>query len=150
MKELEKETRSWKDSLKKRLKNMPIWHGERGKKKTGGKIHAHRRKRKFELGSNPLMTKLGKERKKIARTKGSGRKIKSLATQSANVYDPSTRATKCVKIIDVIENPANPHFVRRGILTKGTTIETELGLARITSRPSQHGTVSAVLVKGKK
>jgi len=129
---------------------MPVWHGERGKKKTGGKIHAHRRKRKFELGSTPLMTKLGKETKKIVRTKGKGRKIKSLSAQHANVYDSATRATKRVKIIDVIENPANPHFVRRGIITKGTTIETELGLARVTSRPSQHGVVSAVLVKEKK
>jgi small subunit ribosomal protein S8e len=129
---------------------MPVWHGERGKKKTGGKISAHRRKRKFELGSNPLMTKLGKEKKKIVRAKGGRKKIKSLAVQSANVYDPSTKKTQRVKIVDVIENPANPHFVRRGIITKGTTIETELGLARVTSRPSQHGIVSAVLTKEKK
>jgi len=129
---------------------MPVWHGERGKKKTGGKIHAHRRKKKFELGSNPLLTKVEKAKKKIVRTKGGGRKIKSLAAQSVSVYDPTTKQTKRVKILDVIENPANPHFVRRGILTKGTTIETELGLARITSRPSQHGTVSAVLIKEKK
>lgn len=128
---------------------MPVWHGERGKKKTGGRIKAHRRKRKFELGSNPLMTKLGGQRKKIVRTKGGGRKIKALTAQNANVYDPSTKKTKRVRIIDVVENPANPHFVRRGIITKGTTVETELGLARVTSRPSQQGVISAVLIKEK-
>ena len=63
-----------------------------------------------------------------------------------NLSESDTR----VKIIDVIENPANPHFVRRGIITKGTTIETELGLARVTSRPSQHAVVSAVLLEKEK
>lgn len=129
---------------------MPIWHGERGKKKTGGKVNLYRRKRKFERGSNPLMTKLGKERKKVVRTKGGSRKLRALAAQTANVYDPATKKTQKVKIIDVIKNLANPHFVRRGIITKGTTIETELGLARVTSRPSQHGVVSAVVLEKEK
>ncbi len=129
---------------------MPIWHGERGKKKTGGKINLYRRKRKFERGSNPLMTKLGKERKSLVRTKGGGRKLRALAAQTANVYDPATKKTQKVKIIDVIKNPANPHFIRRGIITKGTTIETELGLARVTSRPSQHAVVSAVVLEKEK
>jgi small subunit ribosomal protein S8e len=128
---------------------MPTWHGDKGKKHTGGKVKSHRRKRKFELGSNPLITKLDRERKKIVKTKGGGRKIKALAAQHANVYNPTTKKTKKVRITDIIENPANPHFVRRGIITKGTTIETELGVARVTSRPSQRGIVNAVLVKGK-
>lgn len=129
---------------------MPVWHGEIGKKRTGGSIHLHRRKKKFELGSNPLLTKLGKGRKSIIRTKGGGVKIKILAAQKANVYDPSTKQTKLVKITDIISNPANPHFVRRGIITKGATIETELGLARVTSRPSQQGAVNAVMIEEKK
>ena len=126
---------------------MPVWHGDRGKKKTGGKINLNRRKRKYELGSNPILTKLGKLKRKIVRTKGGGRKIKALSIDYANVYDASSKATKKVKIMDVVENKANPHLVRRGILTKGAVVETELGLARITSRPSQHGIVSAVLIK---
>ena len=128
---------------------MPIWHGDRGRKKTGGKVKVRRRKRKFELGSNPLLTKVDREKKKTVKTKGGGRKTRALAAQHANVYDPTTKTTKKVKVTDIIENPANPHFVRRGIITKGTTIETELGMARVTSRPSQRGIVNAVLVKGK-
>jgi small subunit ribosomal protein S8e len=133
----------------KELKKMPVWHGEIGKKRTGGKITLYRRKKKFELGSNPLMTKFGKERKTVVKTKGGGRKIKALAAQKANVYDPVTKQTKVVKITDIVANPANPHFVRRGIITKGATVDTELGLARITSRPSQQGVISAVLIKEK-
>ncbi len=126
---------------------MPVWHGDKGKKKTGGKVNLHRRKRKWEMGSNPILTKLGSIKRKIVRTKGGNEKVKALSASYANVYDPSSMKTKKVKIIDVLKNPANPHFVRRGILTKGVTIETELGMAKVTSRPSQHGVVSAVLVK---
>ena len=126
---------------------MPVWHGDKGKKKTGGKVNLNRRKRKWEMGSNPILTKLGYVKKKIVRTKGGGRKIKALAVSYANVYDTSSKKTKKVKIMDVVKNPANPHFVRRGIVTKGVTIETELGMAKVTSRPSQHNIVSAVLIK---
>jgi len=125
---------------------MPVWHRDRGKKKTGGRINLNRRKRKYELGSNPILTKLGKVKRKIVRTKGGGSKVKALSIDHVNVYDASSKATKKVKIMDVVENKANPHLVRRGILTKGAVIETELGLAKITSRPSQHGVVSAVLL----
>ena len=128
---------------------MPIWHGDKGKKHTGGKVKVSRRKRKFELGSNPLLTKLGRGRKKVVKTKGGKKRVKALAARYANVYDPSTKKTNKVEIKDIIENPANPHFVRRGIITKGTSIETELGVARVTSRPSQRGIVNAVLVNEK-
>ncbi|MEK6848627.1 MAG: 30S ribosomal protein S8e, partial [Nanoarchaeota archaeon] len=42
--------------------------------------------------------------------------------------------------------PANRHFIRRNIMTKGSVIDTELGKARITSRPGQDGVVNAVLI----
>ena len=129
---------------------MPIWHGERGRKRTGGKVNLYRGKKKYELGSNPLMTKIGKERVIKVRTKGGNEKIRTVSTQKANVYDPSTKKTKQVKITGVVSNPANPHFVRRAIITKGATIETELGLAKITSRPSQQGVVNAVALEKEK
>jgi len=40
-------------------------------------------------------------------------------------------------------------FVRRKIITKGAIIKTELGLAKVTSRPSQDGVVNAVLIEEK-
>ena len=129
---------------------MSVWHGEKGRKHTGGLIRLFRKKRKFELGSPPVHTKIEKEEKKITRTKGGGSKVKNFQTQTVNVLDPSSKQIKKVKILDVIENPANPQWVRRKIITKGTIIKTELGNARITSRPSQHGTVSAVIVEEKK
>jgi small subunit ribosomal protein S8e len=38
-------------------------------------------------------------------------------------------------------------FVRRKIITIGAIIKTELGLSKVTSRPSQDGVVNAVLIK---
>jgi small subunit ribosomal protein S8e len=61
--------------------------------------------------------------------------------------DPATNRVIKSKIKTVKENPANPHYVRMNIITKGAVIETDAGLARVTSRPGQHGVVNAVLIK---
>ncbi|RLF82243.1 30S ribosomal protein S8e, partial [Thermococci archaeon] len=52
-----------------------------------------------------------------------------------------------VKIISVVENPANRQYVRRNIVTKGAIVQTEIGKALVTSRPGQDGIVNAVLLK---
>lgn len=126
---------------------MTIWHGEKGKKPTGGEIRRVRKKRKSELGSAAMHTKIGKGRKKIVKTKGGGRKVKAFSAEFANVLDPKTNTVKKVKILDIVENRANPHFVRRGIITKGCVVKTEAGNARVTSRPSQYGMVNALLIE---
>jgi small subunit ribosomal protein S8e len=126
---------------------MAFWHGEKGKTPTGAEIHLGRKKRKRELGSLPLMTKLEKEKRILKRTKGGGLKVKAHSVEFANVLDAKTHKTKKVKILNVIENRANPHFVRRNVVTKGCVVKTELGNAKVTSRPSQHGIVNAILIE---
>jgi len=126
---------------------MAIWHGEKGKKLTGGKINIARKKRKYELGSLPLHTKIGKEKKKIVKTKGGGIKIKTSSVEFANVLDKNTNSVQKVKILSVVETPSDPHLARRGIITKGTVIKTEIGNAKVTSRPSQHGIVNALIIE---
>jgi len=125
------------------------WHGEKGRKKTGGKINPHRKKRKYEGGSEAMYTLAGKDKKRFYRTKGGGIKVKAAAVEFVNVYDPKAKIMKKVKILDIVKNPTNPHFVRRGIVTKGCIVRTELGMARVTSRPSQMGVASAVVVEEK-
>jgi small subunit ribosomal protein S8e len=49
----------------------------------------------------------------------------------------------------VIENPANIDYDRRGVMTRGTIIETSLGRALITSRPGQGGIINATLLPKK-
>lgn len=123
---------------------MAVWHGESGKKKTGGLIKLSRKKRKHELGSIPLEPKMEKEKKHVVKTKGGGRKIKFTAIEFVNVLNPADKTVKKVKILDVLENTANPHFVRRKLITKGAVVKTEIGNAKITSRPNQDGVVNAI------
>lgn len=106
-------------------------------------------KRKFEKGSFPTETTLGKPKKKVRCTRGGGVKTRLLGATHANLSNPSTGKTEKVKILRVIRNPANVDYDRRGVITKGTIIETPLGTARVTSRPGQNGSVNAVLVPKK-
>ena len=129
---------------------MTVWNIDRGKKVTGGIIHSHRKKKKFQRGSLPLLTRIGKEKKLIERRRGGLKKIRLSSTEFVNVIDPTTRKAKKVKILDVVKNDADSHLVRRGIITKGAIIKTELGEARVTSKPSQHGIVNAILLKTEK
>ena len=78
---------------------------------------------------------------------GGNSKLRVLSYETANIYVPSEKKYKVAKISSVIENQANVNFVRRNILTKGTVIQTELGKAKITSRPGQDGVVNAVLTE---
>jgi small subunit ribosomal protein S8e len=51
------------------------------------------------------------------------------------------------EITNVVENPADPNYARRNIITRGALIETSEGTAKVTSRPGQDGQVNAVLVE---
>ena len=91
-------------------------------------------------------TLIGKRRAKSVRTRSAYRKVSVLAADTANLFDPKTKKYGQAKIKTVVENPANRHFIRRNIMTKGTVIDTNKGKARITSRPWQDGAINAVLI----
>jgi small subunit ribosomal protein S8e len=101
------------------------------------------------MGRGFVEPKLGERRAIKLRVRGGGVKLRLLSGDTANVTNPETGETAKVKILGVIENPANRHFVRRNVLTKGAIIDTELGRAKITSRPGQEGVVNAVLLEAK-
>lgn len=124
----------------------PSQQGVIGRTPSGGRQKQFRGKRKFELASVPSNTKIGKEKINASRTKFDGRKSVVLVAEIANVFDPKAKKFSQAKIKTVLECPANRHFIRRNIIVKGTVIDTELGKARVTSRPGQHGTVNAILL----
>ena len=126
---------------------MAISQTRSRKTATGSRYIDFRKKKQYELGRDPVHTKLGEKKVKSIRIMGGHKKDISLTNNSVNVVDPKTKKHKVVKIKNVLENVANRHFVRRNILTKGTVIETELGKAKITSRPGQEGCLDAVLIK---
>lgn len=128
---------------------MAKWQGRSLKKPSGGRIWPRRHKRKREMGSEFLEPKIGPKKAVKIRTFGGGEKKKLLSIDVANVVDPKTGRAQQAKIITVVQNPADMHFVRRNILTRGAIIETELGKAKITNRPGQVGTVEAILIEPK-
>ena len=103
--------------------------------------------RLYDKGSRPTLTKIGKTKTRVDRMRSSRKKFRLLAADTVNVYDPKEKKFKKVAIKNVAESPANRHHARANIMTKGAIIETELGKARITSRPGQEATINATLIQ---
>lgn len=118
-----------------------------GRKITGGKYHKFRKKKKFELSGVERKVKLGKAKNKTIRGMGGNKKTVLLSVDVANVIDPVTKKSKKIKITNVVETPANRFLARQNIIVKSAIIETELGKARVTNRPSQDGSVQAELLR---
>jgi small subunit ribosomal protein S8e len=116
------------------------------KKITGGRRKALRSRRAYERDRYPVETTVGEGEVVIRRVRGGNIKVALARSQYANVLDEANKVVR-VKILGVAKNPANKEYERRQVITKGALIKTELGLARVTSRPGQNGVVNAVLVK---
>jgi small subunit ribosomal protein S8e len=125
---------------------MGIWQGRSRRKRTGGRLRPIRGKRRFEIGRELQSATLGGDMVKRYRVRGANLKLRVLTVQTINVFDPATKKTQRAKIVTVRENPANPNYVQRNIITKGAVLETELGLVRVRSRPGQDGVLNGVRV----
>ena len=106
-----------------------------------------RKKRRFERGSFAAETSMGKRKLRTIRKRGGIRKTKALREKQVNIFVSTTGKAEKTEILRVARNPANVGYDRRGVITKGALIETKLGLARVTSRPGQHGLINALLVE---
>jgi small subunit ribosomal protein S8e len=122
----------------------------RKRKLTGGKKRAYRSKKKYEAGGFPAETVLGEPKRKATRGMGGNGKIKALTDKYASVTDPKSGKTEKSEITRVVKNAANVDYNRRGVITKGAEIETEMGLAKVTSRPGSDGVINAVLITKEK
>jgi len=121
------------------------YQGRSKRKRTGGRLRPFRNKRRSDLGREPTETTVGEPRFQTVDARGNGEKVRALSTNVAQVATGGE--TVEADIENVVENPANPNYVRRNIITKGAVIETSEGTARVTSRPGQHGQVNAILVE---
>jgi len=127
---------------------MSYYQGNDLKKPSGGKKRRHRKKRKYELGRPPTETRASdRDVRKIIRVRGGNVKVRIRAVAYANIVVPGENKAVKAKILSVVESPANPEYARRGIITKGALIRTEIGIAKVTSRPGQDGVVNAILVR---
>ena len=119
-------------------------HARSEKKRTGGRRRSVRKKQKHEQGSAQTETTVGEETLKVAETRGGNTKVRAVARSVASVATDD--GVERADVEDVVENPSDPNYVRRNIITKGAVIETPLGEARVTSRPGQDGQVNAELL----
>jgi small subunit ribosomal protein S8e len=115
------------------------------RKPTGGKKRMWRGKRAFEMGGLPTETLAGKTKQRITRGFGGIPKVKLAQADWAVVTNKTTGKTSKTKLLRVVRNPANVDYQRRRVITKGAIIDTELGQARVTSRPGQDGVINAIL-----
>lgn len=118
-----------------------------GRKITGGKYHARRKKRLHERQNQERLVLLGETKRKNLKIRGGNAKSILLKVNIANVRVGNK--TIKAEIKNVEETPQNKFFARQNRLVKSALIETSLGRARITNRPSQEGIVNALLIEKK-
>ncbi|MCU0642347.1 MAG: 30S ribosomal protein S8e [archaeon] len=120
----------------------------RGRKITSGKYHKLRKTKLFEREGQERIVVLGETKTKQTRVRGGATKTVLLKSNIANVLIDSK--VKRAEIKNVEETPQNKFLARQNRLMKGAIIETSLGRARITNRPTREGHVNAILVADKK
>lgn len=116
-----------------------------GKKITGGKYIKRRKKKKYERPGQAKVVKLGEEKRKTVKTMGGNQKTFLLRGKTINIKQ--NNKNKKTEIKNVLETPSNRFLARQNILTKGTIVETGLGKAKITNRPTQEGVINGILVE---
>jgi len=103
---------------------MGITRTSRQKRSATGAQRAHyRKKRKFELGRQPAMTKLGAKRIHTVRTRGGNVKHRALRLESGNFAWGSEHCTKKTRLIGVVYNSSNNELVRTNTLVKNSVIQ---------------------------
>lgn len=126
---------------------MVITQANPRRKATGGRYKKSLvLKRKYQMGRAPSLIKLDKLHVKKIRIMGGDQKFRLMSSNIINIIQ-SNGKHKVTKILTIVESPANVHYVRRNIMTKGTIVQTEDGKVKITNRPGQDGTLNGVLLK---
>ncbi len=115
-------------------------------KLTGGRRIPLRTRRKYEIDRYPNEALNGKQVTVTRKVRGKNQKTALKTIDFVNLAIPNSKVKK-TKIVRVLENSTNNDYQRRGVITKGAILETEDGKCRVVSKPGQHGTVNAILVK---
>ena len=99
---------------------MVIVHSRSKRKLTGGRYKAKKTKILSRAGSKPTLSKIGDKKLKSVRTIGGNSKTRTVQSTEINVFDPKSKKYLKAKMESVMSNPANRHYVRRNIITKGS------------------------------
>ena len=82
----------------------------------------HKKKRKFEMGREPAMTKLGAKRVRPVRGRGNNLKKRALRIDAGNFAWGSEALTRKTRILDVVYNATNNELVRTKIVVKNAIV----------------------------
>jgi len=115
-----------------------------GRKISGGRYKRPKKKKLAGRQNQARIAKIGERKTKLLQGRGNTSKLVSFFNNIANVI--VNKKSKKSEIKSVLETPSNTFLARQNILVKGAIIETELGKAKITNRPSQEGNVQAKLL----
>ena len=102
---------------------MSISRNSRHKRRaTGGRMPIHKKKRKFEMGRVPSMTKIGAKRVIFVRGRGGNIKTRALKNDHGN-FSWGSEAISCkTRILDTVYNATNNELVRTKTLVKNTIV----------------------------
>jgi len=92
------------------------------RRETGGRRIKIHKKRKFEMGRQPAMTKIGTKKLAEIRGRGGNTKFRAQRLESGNFSWGSEGATEKVRILDVVYNASNNELVRTKTLVKGAIV----------------------------
>jgi len=95
--------------------------------RVAGKRAIVRKKRKFELGRQAAMTKLGSKRVHEVRARGGNMKYRAIRLESGNFSWGSEVCTRKARILDVVYNASNNELVRTKTLVKNSVIQVDAG-----------------------
>jgi len=90
---------------------------------TGGKKTAWRKKRKFEMGRQPALTKLGAKRIHTVRVRGGNIKFRALRLESGNFSWGSEAVTRKTRVLVVTYNATNNEYIRTNTLVKNSIVQ---------------------------
>ena len=96
--------------------------GRHKRRHTGGRREKYRKKRKFEMGRPPAMTKIGETRIHEVRGRGGNLKFRALRLDSGNFSWGTEVCTRKVRVLDVTYNASNNELVRTKTLVKGAIV----------------------------
>ena len=129
---------------------MEKWHGISRRKPTGGRGKRPNRymgKRRTEVASEEQLAYVGEaDARKNYRKRSGSQTVRTLSVNQVNVNMKGGKTVRAT-VKNVVGNDADPHYIRRNIVTNGAVLDTDQGLVKVTSRPGMHGVVSGVLVE---
>ena len=90
---------------------------------TGGKKPIFHKKRKYDMGRQMSMTKIGTKRVHSVRVRGGNTKFRAMRLDTGNFSWGSEVCTRKTRILDVVYNASNNELVRTKTLVKGAVVQ---------------------------